>query len=88
MGVPVVVLHRRDLIERILAAVVREGVSAHVVHLVASPEVLQARLAGRETSVEVALERLASIRALPYAQIDTTTLTPDEAADRVAALAL
>lgn len=82
------VLHRRDLVERILAATVTDGVDARVVHLVATPEVLQSRLAGRTTSVAVALERLASIRALSYEQIDTTTLTPDEVADRVAAVAM
>ena len=85
------VLHRRELVERILQAVSADRCSVSVIHLVATPEILRARiesdaLVGR--SLETARDRLALIQALPYARVDTSTATPVDVADRVAALVL
>ena len=82
------VLHRRDLIERLLAAIPVSG-AKHVVHLTAAPEVLRARVGadpGRGRSLERALRRLEEIEALPYAKIDTSTSSPEEIAERVSRL--
>ena len=70
------VLHRSDLIERLLEPLQVEA--AQVVHLTAEPACLRARLASRpeQPSASRALERLAQIQALPYAKLDTTELSP------------
>jgi shikimate kinase len=79
------VLHRHDLIERLMDAVPVSG-SRHVVHLVATPDVLRARLASdpaRGRSVARTLERLAQIEALPYPKLDTSASSPADVAERV-----
>ncbi len=62
-------------------------------YLIASPEVLEQRIAARRRRagddgdlkclVDYALNRLELINALPFARIDTSSLSPDEVADRI-----
>jgi broad-specificity NMP kinase len=83
------VLHDRALIERLVRAVASDAVATSVVHLVATPDVVRARVehaSDRGRSVERALEKLAQIEALPYRRIDTSTSTPEQVADVVASL--
>src|SRR5262245_32837179 len=63
------VLHRADLIERLLGNLAGAYQSARVLHLVASRESIEARLASepeRGRRLDHALERLEQIQALPY----------------------
>jgi gluconate kinase len=85
------VLHRREIVERILRAVSPDRCTVSVIHLVATPEILRTRiesnaLVGR--SLETAHDRLALIQSLPYERVDTSAATPAEVADRVAAVVL
>ena len=80
------VLHREDLVERLLAPLRPLAEATHVVHLTASPAALEARLAeepSRDRSLDVALERLSQIEALPYPKVDTSSLEPSDVADRI-----
>jgi gluconate kinase len=83
------VLHRRDLIERLVHAVGVQPDDVEVVHLVATPDTIRSRLANRSSpfaAIDVALDRVAQIQRLPYAKVDTSTLTPAQVADRLAGL--
>jgi len=58
-----------------------------VLHLIASPAALERRLAARgdPEKLDYARDRLALIRELPFARIDTSELSQAAAAERVAA---
>ncbi len=79
------VLHRQDLIERLLASLDVPRQDCVVLHLVATPDILRRRLEadGRESMVGVALERLRQIEALPYFRIDTTALEPSAVVEAI-----
>ena len=79
-------LHREDLIQRLLAPLAAATKTAHVIHLVADPSVLQARLEAepeRGRSPARAHDRSARIATLPYPKVDTSQLTPQEVAERI-----
>ena len=59
--------------------------SVHSLYLVATPAVLQKRLAGRQNTdlFDYALSRLRLIERLPYLKIDTSDLSPVQVADRI-----
>jgi len=59
--------------------------SVHLLYLVATPAVLEKRLAGRQDTglFDYALSRLRLIEKLPYPKIDTSGLSPVQVADRI-----
>jgi hypothetical protein len=77
------VLHRRDLIERIVTPLSDLAEQVHQFTLVATREVLQERFeldASRGPLSDLALRRLEEAASLPTNQVDTTTLSPSEVA--------
>ena len=82
------VLHRRDLIDRILAPLVDRTAKVHRFTLVATPDVLRERFEldpKRGPISDLALKRLEQATSLPTHQIDTTVLSPSEVAGIVLA---
>lgn len=80
------VLHRQDLIERLLAPLRAHSEAVHVLHLVARPPVLSSRCAAESQKIRLASrarDRLFQIQSLPYPKIDTSDLTPGQAARAV-----
>ena len=81
------VLHREDLIDRLLGPLGSMCDSTHVIHLVSDEATLRERIAQqpeRGRSLERALERLSQIRALRFPKVDTHGLQPDLVAERIA----
>jgi len=82
------VLHREDLVERLLAPLSSLCQATSVIHLVSDESTLRTRIArepGRRRSPDRALQRLSQIEALPYAKVDTSSLSPEQVADLLAA---
>jgi broad-specificity NMP kinase len=80
------VLHREDLIERLLAPLRPLADSTLVVHLTANGSVLRRRLAAEPTRGRLlggALAKLSQIEALPYTKVDTSGSSPAEVADQI-----
>ncbi len=80
------VLHRRDLIERLVEAVQPLSTSTLVIHLTAPADVLRHRVEQepqRGRAMERALERLGEVDALPYPKIQTGRLMPAQIAELV-----
>lgn len=83
------VLHREDLVERLLAPLRSLAETTHIVHLIADSEILRARLAEEPARGRLpirALERLRQVEALPYPKVDTSRLSPSDVADRVCSI--
>lgn len=77
------VLHRLDLIQRLLAPLEGLAKEVHQFTLVATPEVLRRRFEldpKRGRFSELPLWRLEEAASLPTRQIDTTSLSPSEVA--------
>jgi predicted kinase len=77
------VLHRQDLIDRIVAPLDDLTAKVHLFTLVATPAVLRERFEsdlGRGPISDLALQRLEEAASLPTHQIDTTALSPSEVA--------
>ena len=75
------VLHRLDLIQRIVAPLDDLAEQVHQFTLVATPDVLRARFEldpERGPFSNLARRRLEEASSLPTSQIDTTTLSPPE----------
>ena len=84
------VLHRRDLIERLLEAMSGLYERITIVHLVARPDVLAEREGRRAGEVPPARmerlqDRLRAIEKLPYQRIDTSDLSIDAVTTRLLA---
>ena len=82
------VLHEQAILDTLLSRLPLEGVEVHVFSLTASPEALTKRLTGdiergkREPDVLArSLARLPLYDALLTEKLDTSDLTPEEAAD-------
>lgn len=81
------VLHRQDLIDRLLAPLESLATSTHVIHLSAEEDILRQRIAeepDRGRPIERALLRRTQIEQLPYAKIRTDDRTPAQVAAQVA----
>jgi predicted ABC-type ATPase len=82
------VLARPEMIDGVLQGLDGRYDSALILHLVASPEVLEERFSqksGDGRFIEYALFKLKQIEELAYPKIDTTHLAPEEVADRIIA---
>jgi hypothetical protein len=79
------------MIDRVLQGLDGCYDSALILHLVASPEVLEERFrqkSGGGRLIEYALFKLKQIEELSYPKIDTTGLAIEEVADRIIARVL
>jgi len=81
------VFARPLLFEPVIAGLEDVVDSVHFLYLIASTEVLEQRLAQRQDShkFDYSLSRLDLIAKLPYANMDTSELSPEEVADSVIA---
>ena len=79
------VFARSPLYEPVIAGLKDTCDAIHQLYLVASPDALQARLDSRNSldRLEYSISRLKLIENLPYPQIDTTNLSPNDVADRI-----
>ena len=79
------VFARSPLYEPVIAGLKDTCDAIHQLYLVASPDALQARLGSRNSldRLEYSISRLKLIEKLPYPQIDTTNLSPNNVADRI-----
>ena len=79
------VFARSALYEPVITALKDDFDAIHQVYLVALPDVLEARLASRNSldRLEYSISRLELIEKLPYPKIDTTDLSPSEVVDKV-----
>ncbi len=86
LGVLSWVFARSLLYEPVIAGLEDMVESVELIYLVATPEVLERRLAERGDLHEVgyAVSRLRLIEALPYEKIDTSEMSTDEVADQLA----
>ena len=80
------VFARSELYQPVIDQLKVDFESIHQLYLVASEAALEARLARRNDLDRLAysLSRLALIKDLPHPKIDTTHLTSDEVAERIA----
>ncbi len=80
------VLHRQDLIDSILTPIDDLQFERRIVTLVCNESTLLRRLEGdaeRQTSPQLAMERLRQVHELTTPKIDTTSLGPHEVAELV-----
>ena len=87
LGVLSWVFARSLLYEPVIAGLEEMVESVELIYLVATPGVLERRLAERGDlhRVDYAVSRLRLIEALPYEKIDTSEMSTDEVADQLAA---
>ena len=85
------VMHRAEIVRRLIASVEPQDAELHVVSLVCSPEALAARIradaARSPGALAGSLDRLPMYRDMPWPKIDVSAIGADEAADRIAAMA-
>lgn len=81
------VFARAELYQPVIDALADVTNQVQMLYLVAGTDVLAARLAARgdEHLLDYATGRLAMIEVLPFPKIDTTHLTPEQAAEEVRA---
>ena len=79
------VFARSPLYEPVIAGLKDTCDAIDQLYLVASPDALQARLGSRNSldRLEYSVGRLKLIEKLPYPQIDTTNLSPNDVAGRI-----
>ena len=79
------VFARSPLYEPVITGLKDTCDAIHQLYLVASPDALQARLGSRNSldRLEYSISRLKLIEKLPYPQINTTNLSPDDVVDQI-----
>ena len=84
------VMHEQTILDEILSRIPRENLCIHAISLICSEEALRTRLAGdiaagirQPDVIERSVERLPLYQNLNTVKIDTTALSPEEAAEKI-----